>query len=189
MIILIIGPQGSGKTTQAKLLAERLQLDFVSMGEALRKLYIQKDPIGLEAEKYWSKGELVPDSVIRRVMERSLVTREMKKGAVIDGFPRNIAQYEWMKDVFDRPIAAVVNLLLDEETIHQRLDKRRQIEHRGDETPRAIATRLKHYQEDTFPLIEKFQKDAVPVITIDGRGSIEDIQAEILARLEELAAP
>lgn len=189
MIVLIMGPQGSGKTTQAKLVAESLELDFISMGDILRELYIQKDPIGLEAEKSWSKGELVPDSVIRKVVERSLVTREMKHGAVIDGFPRNVVQYEWMKDVFDRPITAVVHLLLDEETIRQRLDRRRQIEHREDETPQAIATRLKHYQEDTFPLIEKFQKDAVPVITIDARGSIENVQAEILARLKELTHP
>ncbi len=74
-------------------------------------------------------------------------------------------------------------MLLDKETILQRLDKRRQIEHREDETPQAIAMRLKHYEEDTFPLIEQFKKDGIAVITIDGKGSIEDIQTEILTKL------
>lgn len=184
MIILITGPQGSGKTTQAKLLAEHFHLDFISMGQVLRDLYDQKDPLGIEAEQYWGRGNLVPDGMMREVVERFFETRRPQKGFVMDGFPRNILQYQWMLDVFKQPVDYLIDLTLDEKTVIERLNKRRQIEHREDDTPAAVKHRLQTYHRETQPLLQQFAQDGIAIITVDASPEIEKIQTEIVEKLE-----
>jgi len=183
MIILITGPQASGKTTQAKLLAGRLGLEFISMGQVLRDLYEQNAPTGIEAERSWGKGKLVPDKTIRKVVEQFFRNHRPQKGFVMDGFPRNILQYRWMTKVFGQPINYLINLTLDEKTILARIGQRRQTEHREDDAPAAVRVRLKLYYQETLPLLDQFAQDGVPIITVDASPEIEGIQHEILKKL------
>lgn len=166
------------------MLAERLQIPFVSTGKIFRRLLKERDPDGLEAAEYWEDGKLVPDEIVRRVLTRHLGQQDIAKGFVMDGFPRDLSQYSWADEVFPESVSVVVCLQLDEATIWRRLRKRREIEHRLDETDEAIQARLADYYEKTFPVIERFQDDGTPVIKVDAAPAIEVIHQDIWAKIQ-----
>lgn len=188
MIFLVMGPQGSGKSTQAKLLAERIGVPFVSLGEIFRKLNEENNPLGTEAARYWEDGELVPDDLVRQVLEQYFHVNEvgLSRGFVMDGFPRDVDQYCWLKEIFPEPVTAVVLVDLDEQTVWQRLVKRRESEHRVDETTEAIRERLQNYHRQTEPVTELFKTDATPFFRVDGRPKVEDVQLAIWQVLEKI---
>lgn len=185
MILLLMGPQGSGKSTQGKLLAEKLKMHFISTGDVLRMLYRENDPVGIEANKYWGKGELVPDKIVHDVMKEYLSRHPDPKGYIIDGYPRHAVQYKTMMDVFPEPVNALIYLDLKGSVIEKRLQKRWHLEHRQDENQDAIKRRLQIYDTETHPLVERFRKDGYPVIEVDATPAIEVIFADILAGLQD----
>ncbi|MCA9391730.1 nucleoside monophosphate kinase [candidate division WWE3 bacterium] len=184
MIVLITGPQGSGKSTQGKLLAEKYSVPFVSVGDVLRTLEAEGSEIGLKAAKWWKKGKLIPDAIIREVVEEYFANHDVSRGFVMDGFPRDIKQYKWVHEVFPNAIDAVIYLSLDIDEIWRRLEKRRGLENRADENKEAIQERLDEFLSRTVPVVEKFKEDEIPYIEIDGAQSIEDIQDDILESLK-----
>ena len=184
MILLLMGPQGSGKSTQGKLLAEKLQMHFISTGDVLRTLYRENDPVGIEANRYWGKGELVPDEIVHKVMKEYLALHPEPSGYIIDGYPRHAAQYATMADVLPEPVKALIYLDLQGNVIAERLQKRWHLEHRQDENQTAIQRRLQIYDTETHPLIDRFRRDGVPVIEVDATPAIETIFANILAGLK-----
>ncbi len=180
-----MGPQGSGKSTQARLLAEKYGMQFVSVGEILRELFEDQNQVGIEARQYWIKGELVPDDLIVKIVKEFFNKHAQEKDYVIDGFPRDPGEYVVMKEVFPSEIDAIVYINLAHDLIIKRLKKRAQIEKREDETEEAIRRRLEIAQNVTFPLLQKFKDDGYRVIEVDGSPAPEIIFNEICFHLEE----
>ena len=181
MFILILGAPGSGKGTQGKILAERLGLPKITTGDLIRAAMKAGTPLGTEAKKYYDAGKLVPDSVILGMIKNELVRPEAKDGAILDGFPRTAAQAE----LVDRTLAERMQrlnhiLLLDvtEEELVRRMRARAATEGRSDDTPEAIAERLRIYQMDTAPLIAHYAQRGI-VHRVPGIGTVDQIAEEI----------
>lgn len=181
MFILILGAPGSGKGTQGKILAERLGLPKITTGDLIRTAMKEGTPPGVEAQKYYDDGKLVPDGIILNMIKEELARPEAKDGAILDGFPRTAAQAELVdKTLAERGQRLNHILLLDvtEDELVRRMRARAQVEGRSDDTPAAIANRLQSYQRDTAPLIAHYAQRGI-VHRVPGTGSIEQIAEEI----------
>ncbi|NTV30587.1 nucleoside monophosphate kinase [candidate division WWE3 bacterium] len=179
MVFVIMGPQGSGKSTQAKLLSQRLGLYLISTGTILRDLYAANTPMGIEAEEYWSEGHLVPNDLMHKILLEQIAEHKNIKGYVLEGFPREEGQYTELEKIFKRPVAAVIDLTVDREVYMQRIESRKVIEKRKDETEEAIERRLNAFEQHTLPLLKKFEKDGIPVVMIDGTQPIDNVHQQI----------
>lgn len=181
MFVLILGAPGSGKGTQGKLLADRLGLVKITTGDILRAAVRAGTPLGREAKKFMDDGKLVPDGLILDLIKTELDNPASKAGAVFDGFPRTAAQAELVdRTLGERGQRLTHVLLLDvgEEDLVRRLHGRAALEGRSDDTPDAIRTRLKVYQQETAPLIAHYAQRGV-VHRVPGTGSIEQISGDI----------
>ena len=181
MFVLILGAPGSGKGTQGKILAERLQLPKITTGDILRAAVKDGTPLGKDAKKFMDQGQLVPDALILELIKGELSKDNAKDGAIFDGFPRTAAQAE----LVDRVLGAQGNrlnhiLLLDvpEEEMVRRMVGRAAVERRSDDTPETIKTRLEVYQRDTAPLVAHYAQRGI-MRRVPGTGSIEEIAEEI----------
>lgn len=178
--ILILGPQGSGKSTQGKLLSEHLLYRFVSTGEILRQAADDGNPLGKKLVHYWEKGELVPDQIIEGILFPILENSETK-GFVLDGYPRTIDQVNSLVSFVELngdSIEHVFYLSVGEEECIKRIMERSQIEKRIDENAEAVKRRLSIYHSETEPLLSEYLKMGV-LRKIDGEQSIEKIQENI----------
>jgi adenylate kinase len=186
VFVLILGAPGSGKGTQGKILAERLKLPKITTGDILRAAVKDGTPLGLEAKKYMDQGQLVPDALVLELIKGELTKPEAKDGAIFDGFPRTAPQAE----LVDKLLGADGNrlnhiLLLDvpEEELIRRMTGRAPVEHRSDDTPEAMRTRLAVYQRDTAPLIAHYaQRGGGIVHRVPGTGPVEQV-AEAIKRI------
>ncbi len=181
MFILLLGAPGSGKGTQGKILAERLNLPKITTGDLLRAAVKEGTPLGREAKRYMDDGKLVPDTVILSLIKEELAKPEANQGAVLDGFPRTAPQAELVdRTLGERGQRLNHILLLDvpEEELVRRMMGRATQEGRSDDTPEAIKTRLQVYQRDTAPLIAHYSQRGI-VRRVPGSGTIDDIATEI----------
>ena len=181
MFILIRGAPGSGKGTQGRILAERLGLPKITTGDILRAAMKAGTPLGMQAKKFYDAGKLVPDSVVLGMIKDELARPEAKDGAVLDGFPRTAAQAELVdKTLAERMQRLNHILLLDvtEEELVKRLRARAATEGRSDDTPEAVAERLRVYQMDTAPLIAHYTTRGI-VHRVPGIGTVDQIAEEI----------
>lgn len=170
--ILIQGPQGCGKGTQAAMLSERLGVPHLSMGQLLREA-AKHDPA---ISSYTDRGELVPDEIVQRVLAERLAQADCEQGFILDAFPRSESQYR-IAEATITPTAVIV-IDVPVEVSLDRMRSRARIEKRDDDTPEAMRRRLEIYEEETKPVIEKYRAQGV-VREVDGRGSIEDVAARI----------
>ena len=187
MRLLIMGPQGVGKGTQAALLAEHYNIPAISTGDIFRYNIKNKTPLGLEALKYTDKGELVPDELTNKIVKDRLAQDDAKSGWILDGYPRNAAQVEALDAILEElgtPLDKVVALDADHDVLMERIAKRAQIEGRSDDTPEAIAKRLETYAKETAPLLDIY-RDRGQLVEVDGVGEINEISANIIAKLGE----
>ena len=148
MRLLIMGPQGVGKGTQAALLSEHYGIPAISTGDIFRYNIKNKTELGVEALKYIDKGELVPDELTNKIVKDRLAMDDAKNGWILDGYPRNASQVEALDAILgelDTPLDAVVALDADHDVLMERMKKRAEIEGRSDDTPEAIAKRLDVY--------------------------------------------
>lgn len=178
--VLILGAQSSGKSTQAKLLAEYIGYRFISSGKLLRRLSEADNPIGTKLSKFWIKGDLVPDELMQEILY-PILEREDTPGFVLDGYPRNPEQlrdFLAFLDMKDWLVIHVFSFDVSEEECLRRIKIRAETEKRLDETDDAIKTRLKIYHKETEPLLKEYEKMGV-LRRIDGERSIEDIQDEL----------
>ncbi|MBT3231082.1 AAA family ATPase [Candidatus Uhrbacteria bacterium] len=178
--ILVLGPQGSGKGTQAKILSERLGIPALSMGELLRDEVKSGSILGNKIDDIINLGELVSDDTALDVLKLRLQKEDAENGYILDGYPRNIAQYNTFRN-FDVPTKVVVVTIPKEETLG-RLLKRAEIECRMDDNKETIMKRLDIYHNDTEPIIEKYKALGI-ALEVDGVGSIEEVTQRIVQAL------
>ena len=174
-----MGPPGAGKGTQAKILAEKYNLLHLSTGDILRHEIDKKTAIGLEAQSYMNRGNLVPDNVLLTIVKNAL-TKLKDSGVILDGFPRTVPQAEGLDKIFenlDSKIDYILNIHVEPNILINRLIERAKNSGREDDTEEVIINRQKVYQDLTEPLID-FYKDEI--IQIDGDGPIEEVTNRIL---------
>ncbi len=191
--LLIIGPPGAGKGTQAARLSARLDVPAVSTGDIFRDNVRQGTELGMLAKSYMDRGEYVPDSVTDDLVKDRLSAADATGGFLLDGYPRTIAQVRTLDDYLaerGESLDAVIQLTADREETVQRLLRRAKQQGRSDDTEDVIRRRLQVYAEQTAPLIDLFAGRGV-LVSVDGLGSIEDVTDRIVGALEDLgiAAP
>lgn len=162
MKMLLIGPQGSGKSTQATLLAEYLNLPKISTGDIFREMP--------EVKEILAVGKLVDDETTAEIVKKRLQESDAQNGFILDGYPRNILQ----KDLFDPKFEKVIYLKVPDGEVIKRMMARG----RADDTLESIKTRLSLYYKQTQPLIDYYKNQSI-LTEIDGIGSVEEIQNEI----------
>jgi adenylate kinase len=179
--ILLLGPPGAGKGTQAERLVRGLGIPQISTGDMLRAAVRAGTPVGRQAQAYMERGELVPDSVVIGVAEERLQHPDAKKGFILDGFPRTPGQAAALDELLARlgvRLERCVALLVDEEELVERLLKRKEIEGRSDDNETAIRSRMREYREKTRPLTDHYRRQGV-LREVDGTGSIDDVASRI----------
>lgn len=176
MRILLIGAQGSGKSTQAKLLAGYLNLPKISTGDIFRELAEQNSEAGMKIRQIVNEGKLIDDQTTVQIVEQRLGQDDCKNGFILDGYPRNLSQ----QALFNPKVDQVFYLKVADEELIKRLSARG----REDDKPDAIKVRLDLYHEQTQPLLEYYQNQGV-LTEIDGVGSVEDIYQRIKDSLKK----
>jgi adenylate kinase len=203
---IIMGIQGSGKGTQAKLLAEDLDLEHISVGDIFRWNVQHHTKLGAQVKRIMASGHLVDDDLVESVVRDRLAAHDWNYGFIVDGFPRNPRQAEFFLESYD--IDGVINLDMPDEEVHRRVLARRLcsqcgldynlIAHRpavegtcdvcggslmarADDNPEALAVRLSDYHQQTRPLIEIFQRKEY-VATVDATRAVVEVQFAIRER-------
>lgn len=178
--ILVLGPQGSGKGTQADILAKKLNIPALSMGNLLRAEVSSGSDLGKQISAFIDEGNLVTDEITSAVLKKRLSDPDAANGFILDGYPRFMEQYEVSK-TFLEPTAVLVVSVPQEESM-KRILKRAEIEKRTDDTPESIERRLTWSREKTEPVIEKFKQEGI-LHLIDGMGSVEEVEGRIKLEL------
>ena len=190
MNVLILGPQGAGKGTQAKRIASEYGIPHVATGEILRRAMAEGTPLGRRVEPIYDAGLLVPDDLMVGLIRERLAEPDTEAGFVLDGFPRTMAQAEALDAMLreiGKDIDVVFVLQVPEEVSIARLLRRAQIESRTDDTPESIATRLALYRSETEPLVEHYRAKG-KVVGVHGDRSENEVFAEIQQVLEQASA-
>lgn len=185
MRIVLLGPPGCGKGTQAAMLQERLSLAHISTGELLRDAVRRQTELGLKAQAFMDAGELVPDALVLGLLEARLAEPDVSNGFILDGYPRNAAQAEALDALLARigqPIDSAAALIVNENEVVERLSKRAQEEGRSDDSKDVIRNRMRVYAEQTAPVAAHFAA-AGHLHEIDGMGSVEQVNQRLLDAL------
>lgn len=213
MRLIIFGPPGAGKGTQAALLEQRRGITQISTGDILRAAMDQETALGQKAKAYVEAGELVPDELVRKLAEQAIAD-ESFTDFVLDGYPRTLQQAEWLTEFLegrDTPLHVVLSLEVPDEVLVRRLSRRRvhaetgetyHLDHnpppdaldpdlivqRSDDEPETVRNRLAVYREETAPLASYYEeRDAL--VSVDGVGDIEEVFQRILQVLARREHP
>lgn len=190
MRLILLGPPGAGKGTQAKILVERHGIRQLSTGDMLRAAVKAETPIGLKAKDIMARGDLVPDEVVNQIVSERIEEPDCKNGFILDGFPRTVAQAEALDGILaDHGIAldAVIELKVDDDALAARVENRAAESGgavREDDTVEALRHRLNVYHTQTAPLIA-FYAERGKLATVDGMQDIESVSASIARALDE----
>ncbi len=189
MNILVLGPQGSGKGTQARRIADDYGIPHISTGDMFRAAIASGSALGREVEPILARGDLVPDGLTVALIRERLGEPDAAAGFVLDGFPRNLAQADALDAMLadiGRELDAVLFFDLDDATARQRLLGRAAEEGRSDDTPEAIERRLALYHQQTAPVVEHYRATG-RLVPLHAERSIGEVFAEIQQALEALA--
>lgn len=179
MRLLIMGPPGAGKGTQAVRIAQRLGIPHISTGDLFRANLAEGTALGQEAKKYMDAGEYVPDSVTNGMVRARLAEADASDGFLLDGYPRTVQQVAELDGMLGgKHLDRVLVLTADTDEIVQRLLKRAQEQGRADDTEEVIRRRLEVYSEQTAPLTELYENRGV-LVTVDGLGAVDDVTARV----------
>jgi adenylate kinase len=184
--LLLLGPPGAGKGTQAQLLVERLGIPQISTGDMLRAAVAAGSEVGRQAKSYMDAGQLVPDAVVIGVAEERLARPDAKKGFILDGFPRTAGQAEALDRMLPKLGASLercVALHVDEDELVKRLLRRAELEGRSDDNEASIRTRMREYRDKTEPLIAYYRKRGV-LREVDGLGEVDQVARRIAQALD-----
>jgi len=184
--LVLFGPPGSGKGTQAELLREHQGLDHVAPGDMLRQHLADGTELGKMAKSYMASGRLVPDEVIVQMIRERLEDEASSNGFILDGFPRTVAQTKDLQRLLaelGRPLDLVIVLDVPVKDLLARLSLRGDQQHRDDDRPEVIKQRLEVYREQTEPVLD-YLDELVPVVGIDGSASVEEVNRSLLKVLQ-----
>ncbi len=184
--MILMGPPGAGKGTQAKFVADHFGIPAISTGDIFRFNVSEGTPLGVEAKKYMDAGEYVPDEVTNLMVRNRIDEDDAKPGFLLDGYPRTLAQVEELDGMVKftgHELDAVVVLTADADELVARLLQRAQVEGRADDTEDVIRRRQEVYAEQTEPLIEVY-RDRGLLVEIDGMGDVDDVTGRIFAALD-----
>lgn len=215
MRIVLVGPPGAGKGTQAEFIAEHLSIPKISTGDIFRKNVSQGTPLGAEAKKYMDAGDLVPDEVTVAMVKDRISEPDASRGYLLDGFPRNVAQAKTLDAMLDEigdHLDMVMELVVDDEEVVRRLTGRRtcrdcgQIWHivfdppadpehcgrcggvlfqRDDDKEETIRHRLEVYNEQTAPIVDYYADRSI-LVGVDATGPVEDVTERAIAALRRM---
>jgi adenylate kinase len=213
-IIVMFGPPGAGKGTQAKFLSDKLAVPQISTGDILRDAVKRGTPLGNEAQTYMNRGALVPDEIVVGITEERTKEKDCADGFILDGFPRTIAQADALEKLLEKrgtPITQVINLKVSDNEIAKRSASRRvckscgtiynlqvnppkvdgkcdacggELVQREDDKEEVVRKRLKVYSDQTKPLLKFYAKRKL-LKDVDGSRSIEEVQNAVLAALKK----
>ncbi len=213
MQIVLFGPPGAGKGTQAKFISEEFNIPHISTGDILRENVREGTPLGKKAKAYMDKGELVPDNILIDIIKDRLQKPDTRKGFLLDGYPRTLKQAEALDRILDdinKNLDSVVNVDVSASELVRRLSGRRtcrscgatyhiksnppkvpgicdqcggELYQRADDTEAAIKNRIEVYKKQTQPLIDYYKKKGL-LIDIDGEREIDEVRSDIMKALE-----
>lgn len=187
MRLIIMGPPGAGKGTQAKGIADRYSIPAISTGDIFRANVAEGTPLGVEAQRYMDAGDYVPDEVTNAMVRDRIAQPDCARGFLLDGYPRTVAQVQELDGMLsDAGVDAVLVLTVDDEELVQRLLQRAQVEGRADDTEEVVRRRQEIYNEQTAPLIEVYGARGV-LVSVDGMGDVADVRARIVAALDAVS--
>lgn len=209
MKIILLGPPGAGKGTQAEKIVDRYGVAHISTGDIFRKNLRENTPLGLKAKEYMDKGLLVPDEVTVEMLKDRLLADDCKKGFMLDGFPRTIAQAEALENIVDN-IDCALDISVDYDALTERIVGRRmckscgasynitfmppqkdgvcdrcggELYQRDDDKAETVKARLKEYDEKTLPLTEYYSKKGI-LKQVDGNKEMQDVTKQIYSILD-----
>lgn len=188
--LIIFGAPGSGKGTQSVFIKEKYNLLHLSTGDLLRAEIANKSELGILADSYVSKGELVPDEMIIRILDKTLYEKEKDgsySGFILDGFPRTVAQAEALEEMLEKRgknIDILLDLCVDEAELIERLLKRGETSGRSDDNLETIKSRLNVYHEKTSP-VTNFYKNKGKHRIVHGMGTVDEIFERICKEIEK----
>jgi adenylate kinase len=190
--ILLLGPQGSGKGTQAKLISQTYGIPHIATGDMIREIKELDTPEGRELKAVYDAGELVNDDLMIRLIASRLDRGDTIPGFVLDGFSRTMPQAEAL-DALLRDLGRDLDIVFefqapDRDVLLQRMLKRAAEESRSDDTPEAIQRRLELYEQETAPLTEYYRSTRGNVVGIHADRPVEQVFAEIREALDQVAA-
>jgi adenylate kinase len=209
MRLVLVGPPGAGKGTQAQFLAAHYSIPHISTGDIFRANLKAATPLGLDAKAFMDRGELVPDSVTNEMVKDRLTHDDCTNGFLLDGFPRNVAQAEVLRAILAEkksPLNAVLEFSLANDEIVARLSSRRtckvcgqpsvgvdkcpqcggDVYQREDDKAEVITRRLEVYLEQTAPIVTFYRNEGL-LITVSALGSVEDITAHAISALNRVS--
>ena len=188
MRLLIMGPPGAGKGTQAAFIADHFSIPAISTGDIFRANVSQGTPLGVEAKKYMDAGEYVPDEVTNRMVRDRIDQPDAERGFLLDGYPRTVAQVQELDGMIaltGHRLDAVVVLTVDQEEIVQRLLQRAETEGRADDTEEVIRHRQEVYADQTAPLIDVYRERGI-LVEVDGLGEVDEVTQRVFAALDTI---
>jgi adenylate kinase len=186
MRLILMGPPGAGKGTQAKIISNHYGIPAISTGDIFRANVAGKTELGVEAQRYMDAGEYVPDEVTNAMVRDRLAEGDAQDGFLLDGYPRTLAQVEELDGMLEErggSLDAAVALTADLDELVARLLQRARVEGRSDDTEEVIRRRQEIYEEQTAPLIAVY-RDRGMLVDVDGMGEIDEVTGRILAELE-----
>ena len=182
MRLVLLGPPGSGKGTQAARLKDHLQVPHISTGDLLRAEVAAGSKLGLEAKEVMARGELVSDAILLGMLEDRFSRTDTANGFILDGYPRNLAQADALGKLLARigqKFDAAVQLDVPTELLVERIAGRAKAEGRADDSPESVRTRLKVYDDQTAPVIDYYRQQG-ELTVVNGVGELDDVFARII---------
>ena len=188
MRMIIMGPPGAGKGTQAQVVAERYSIPAISTGDIFRKNVSKGTELGVQARRFMDAGEYVPDELTNLMVRNRIDEPDAERGFLLDGYPRTLAQVEELDGMIKHTghaLDAVVVLTVDKEELVQRLLQRAETEGRADDTEDVVRRRQEVYHEQTAPLIEVYRDHGL-MIEVDGMGEVDEVSKRIFDALDDV---
>ena len=187
MRLILFGPPGAGKGTQATAISERFSLVHIATGDIFRDNVKNQTDLGQQAQQYMDRGQLVPDEIVIAMVEERISRADVSSGFLLDGFPRTVRQAKALDDILaieSHGIDGVIRLMVSDDELVSRLLRRAEEQGRSDDTQEVIENRLAVYRDETEPLVEFYQERGL-LFEVDGEGDISEVRERVLNAVRE----